>query len=68
MTISAKAEDKSGIRQVEFYVDWKLQTTMIKPPYDFTWSNGTGGSHVVTAMAYSNVGIRNCYAITLNFQ
>ena len=67
-TISAKAEDKSGIRKVEFYVDWKLQTTLNNPPYDFNWTNGTSGSHIVAAMAYSNAGIRNCYAITLNQQ
>jgi parallel beta-helix repeat protein len=68
VTISATAEDKSGIRKVEFYVDWKLQTTLSNPPFHFNWSNGTGGSHVVIAMAYSNAGIRNCYAVTLNEQ
>jgi parallel beta-helix repeat protein len=68
VAISATAEDKSGIRKVEFYVDWKLQTTVTTPPYGFNWSNGTTGSHVLTAMAYSNAGIRNCYAVTLNKQ
>jgi len=65
-TISAAASDKSGIRKVEFYVDWKLQATVPSPPYDFNWTNGTTGSHTVAAMAYSNAGIRNCYAVTLN--
>jgi parallel beta-helix repeat protein len=64
--VTAAASDKSGIRRVEFYVDWKLQTTVSSPPYDFKWTNGTTGPHVVAAMAYSNAGIRNCYAVTLN--
>jgi len=66
VTVSATASDKSGIRKVEFYVDWQLQTTLTNPPYDFNWANGSSGTHVVTAMAYSNAGIRNCYAVTLN--
>ena len=65
MTVSATASDKSGIRKVEFYVDWNLQTTVTTPPYDFNWTNGAAGSHTVAAMAYSNAGIRNCYAVTL---
>jgi parallel beta-helix repeat protein len=68
VTVTAAASDKSGIRKVEFYVDWKLQTSVTHPPYDFNWSNGTAGSHIVAAMAYSNEGIRNCYAVTLNEQ
>src|SRR5271165_4052300 len=31
VTVSAEASDKSGIRKVEFYVDWKLQTTVTTP-------------------------------------
>jgi parallel beta-helix repeat protein len=68
VAVSAAASDKSGIRKVEFYVDWKLQTTMTSPPYDFNWADGTTGPHIVAAMAYSNAGIRNCYAVTLNRQ
>jgi parallel beta-helix repeat protein len=67
-TVTAAASDKSGIRKVEFYVDWSLQTTTTNPPYDFNWENSTPGPHVVSAMAYSNAGIRNCYAVTLNKQ
>jgi hypothetical protein len=66
--VKAEASDKSGIRKVEFYVDWNLQTTATTPPYDFNWANGTPGSHIVAAMAYSNAGIRNCFAVTLNRQ
>ena len=66
VTISAEASDNSGIRKVEFYIDWKLQTTVTTTPYDFNWTNGVSGSHVVAAMAYSNAGVRNCNAVTLN--
>ena len=38
------------------------------PPYNFTWTDGTTGPHIVAAMAYSNAGIRTCYAVTLNEQ
>jgi len=68
VTVSATASDKSGIRKVEFYVDWNLEKTITNAPYDFNWSNGTTGPHTVTAMAYSNAGIRNCFAVTLNEQ
>ncbi len=68
VTISAKASDKSGIFKVEFYVDWSLQGTVKSPPYNFSWNDGTTGLHVVAAMAYSNAGIRACYAVTLNEQ
>jgi Bacterial Ig domain/Right handed beta helix region len=66
VTVSATASDNSGIRKVEFYVDWKLETTLTNPPYDFNWNNGTNGQHTVAAMAYSNAGIHACYAVTLN--
>jgi len=66
ITVNATASDKSGINRVEFYVDWKLQSTVAGPPYDFNWTNATTGSHTVAAMAYSNAGIRTCYAVTLN--
>jgi hypothetical protein len=65
VTVTAKASDKSGIRKVEFYVDWNLQTTVTRPPYEFNWTNGTSGAHTLAAMAYSNAGIRNCFAVTL---
>jgi parallel beta-helix repeat protein len=66
VTVAATASDKSGIKKVEFYVDWALQETVTKSPYDFSWTNGTTGPHIVAAMAYSNAGIRACYAVTLN--
>jgi parallel beta-helix repeat protein len=69
LTVNATASDKSGINRVELYIDWKLQATLAGPPYDFTLTGLTKlltGTHTVTAMAYSNAGIRNCYAVTLN--
>ena len=68
LTITAAASDKSGINRMEFYVDWKLQKTVAGPPYDFTFRNGTTGWHTIAAMAYSNAGIRNCYAVSLKKQ
>ncbi len=65
-TITATASDASGISKVEFYVDWSLQETVTESPFSFDWSKGTSGSHTVAAMAYSNEGIRTCYAVTLN--
>jgi hypothetical protein len=66
VTVEAAASDKSGIKKVEFYVDWQLQTTATASPYKFEWSGGDSGAHTVAAMAYSNAKIRACYAVTLN--
>ena len=68
VTVKATATDKSGINRVEFYVDWKLQATVPGPPYNFNWTNGKTGTHIVAAMAYSNAGIHNCYAVTVTKQ
>jgi parallel beta-helix repeat protein len=68
VTITADASDTSGISKVEFYVDWALQATVTGAPYDFNWTNATTGPHTVAAMAYSNAGVRACYAVTLNEQ
>ena len=65
VTVSATAADKSGINRVEFYVDWKLATTVAGSPYSFDWTSATVGAHTVAAMAYSNAGIRSCFAVTL---
>jgi parallel beta-helix repeat protein len=65
VTLVAAASDKSGISRVEFYVDWDYQATVSGSPYTFNWTNGKAGTHTVAAMAYSNSGIRSCYAITL---
>jgi parallel beta-helix repeat protein len=66
--VAANASDKSGISRVEFYVDWDYQATASSSPYSFNWTAGTAGSHTVAVMAYSNAGIRSCYAITLTKQ
>jgi hypothetical protein len=65
VTVAAIAADKSGINRVEFYVDWKLAATVAGTPYNYTLSNAAVGTHTVTAMAYSNAGIRSCFAVTL---
>lgn len=68
VTISAAASDKSGIDQVEFYVDWDHQATVSSAPYTFNWTNGTTGKHNVEAVAYSNAGIHSCFTVTLTKQ
>lgn len=68
LDIEATASDDSGISRVEFYVDWNLQGTVTAPPYNFTWSSGSSGSHTVAAMAYSNAGVRACSAATVTHQ
>ena len=68
MRIDTPVSDMSGINRIEFYVDWALKSTVAGPPYSYTFSSGSSGSHVVTAMAYSNAGIRNCFAVTLKKQ
>ena len=67
-TVTATASDTSGISKVDFYVDWNLETSVTSAPYSFNWSDATSGSHTVAAMAYSNAGIRACYAVTLTKQ
>jgi len=71
LTVTSTASDQSGINRVELYVDWNLQATVTAAPFDFNSINLSSlatGSHIVAAMAYSNAGIRNCYAVTLNKQ
>jgi parallel beta-helix repeat protein len=68
VAVTATASDASGISKVEFYVDWLLQATVTTPPYNATLTSSVAGIHVLAAMAYSNAGIRNCYAVTLNEQ
>ncbi len=68
VAISAAASDKSGISQVEFYVDWDHQATVSSAPYNFNWTTATTGQHTVTAVAYSNSGIHSCFAVTLTKQ
>ena len=64
--VAATASDVSGINNVELYVDWNLAATATNSPYNFTLSELTPGAHTVAAVAYSNAGIRSCYAVTLN--
>src|SRR5262249_37796171 len=71
LTVTATASDNSGIDRVELYVDWQLEATAQAAPFAFNSINVSSlstGSHIVTAMAYSNAGVRNCYAVTLNKQ
>jgi parallel beta-helix repeat protein len=64
VTITATASDASGIKKVEFYIDWTLKGAVNAAPFNYTWT-GSGGAHTVAAMAYSSAGVRNCNALTL---
>jgi hypothetical protein len=66
VVVAAAASDGHGISKVEFFVDWKLESTITSPPYNFNWSGATVGKHTVAAMAYSDAGVNACYAVTLN--
>ena len=66
--IAASASDASGISKVEFYLDWALKSTVTTAPFNFSLTGASAGQHTVAAMAYSNAGIRSCYAITVNAQ
>ena len=66
--IAASASDASGISKVEFYLDWALKSTVTSAPFNFSLTGASSGQHAVAAMAYSNAGIRSCYAITVNAQ
>jgi parallel beta-helix repeat protein len=66
ISAAASASDTSGIRKVEWYVDWNLNATATTAPYRFHWANFAAATHTVAAMAYSNAGVRACYAVTLN--
>jgi hypothetical protein len=68
VTVNATASDNSGINRVEFYVDWVKQATVAGSPYSYTYSNAKTGSHTIVAMAYSNAGIRSCFAVTVTKQ
>jgi len=65
VTLTATATDKSGIKSVDFYVDWKLKTTDTSSPYTYTFTTTATGQHTLAAMAHSNAGISACYAVTL---
>jgi parallel beta-helix repeat protein len=68
VTATASPSMSDPISKVEFYLDWALQSTVISPPYDFTLTGTTAGTHTVAAMAYSNAGVQACYAVTLTEQ
>jgi PKD repeat protein len=57
ITIDVEASDtESGIDYVEFYIDGKLKSTDITPPYSWEWSEITFFQHTIKVIAYDNVG------------
>jgi parallel beta-helix repeat protein len=68
VSVTASASDQSGINYVQFYVDWNLVATETTGPYNVSLNGLSPGAHTLAAMAYSNAGIQNCYAVTVNEQ
>jgi hypothetical protein len=59
VAIAATAADNDGtIARVEFYDGAALLGSDITSPYSFSWTGGRTGSHVLTAVAYDNLGAK----------
>lgn len=55
--LAATASDEDGsITKVEFYNGTALLTSVLTPPYQFTWNNVGIGTYALTAKAYSSQG------------
>jgi hypothetical protein len=55
VTLSATASDDVGVNRVEFLVDGTVAGYVAVPPYTFTWSSGTSGTHTLAARALDAV-------------
>lgn len=69
VSISAEAQDNSGVTNTEFYLDSALLYASNVAPFSYTWDtrSAANGSHIVTARAYDaagNVGLSQ--AVTVN--
>jgi hypothetical protein len=45
-------DEPGDAEKIEFYVDDKLQATLIEQPYNWTWSQWTIGKHTLKIIAY----------------
>ncbi len=56
VTISASANDSSGIKDVKFLIDGQVVSTVTASPYNYAWnsSSATNGNHTLTAQATDN--------------
>jgi len=56
------------IGKVELEIDWSLQSTQSGSPFHFAWDAGSAapGRHTLSVSAYSNEGVRSCYAVNVN--
>jgi len=46
--------NKSGVDQVEFYIDSELQDVDTTAPYSWHWSKRSLGVHMIKVVAYQN--------------
>lgn len=57
ITLTATATDGDGtVAKVEFYQGAARLATITSPPYDFAWTNVSGGTYSITAKATDNLG------------
>jgi hypothetical protein len=57
ITISADAtDDGSGIEEVEFYLENKLEVKLTEVPYNWLWDEAATGFFKLKVIAYDNVG------------
>jgi hypothetical protein len=50
------SQNPFGIDRVEFYIDDNLKTTLIEPPYQYTWGTPSFFIHTIKAIAYDKTG------------
>lgn len=57
ITIEATATSTEyGIEKVEFYIDDRLQSTILTEPYSWTWNSLSFFRHTVKVVAYDTIG------------
>jgi hypothetical protein len=58
VTIAASAQDASGVKKVEFYVNGSLSCTTTAAPYTCNWTvpHKAGASYTLLAKAYDPAG------------
>ena len=54
--ITISASDSGKVARVDLYAGSTHLTTLLAPPWSFTWSGVTAGAYALTAVAYDNQG------------
>ena len=57
VAISAEADDPDGtVTKVQFMTDGQVLFEALGPPFQYAWQNPPPGSHVLSAVAFDNIG------------